>query len=104
MLFFIGLYNKPYLHNENLNTSHVILYLRLLKIAIFKQAFKYISCYSLSYGIRSAMLWDCNLNTSHVILYPTGYVRRDCRNANLNTSHVILYLYVYLASLHRRFI
>ena len=53
----------------NLNTSHVILYLRNAALRIVSSIFKYISCYSLSKILFRYNINDIYLNTSHVILY-----------------------------------
>ena len=58
---------------------------------IYMQAFKYISCYSLSPGIIANCSGAINLNTSHVILYPLESGGGGTGGTNLNTSHVILY-------------
>ena len=57
----------------HLNTSHVILYREFIKSQRKQSnAFKYISCYSLSESSQRPFQSVRNLNTSHVILYPQG--------------------------------
>ena len=77
--------------NNNLNTSHVILYPNTLVNKQSLSLFKYISCYSLSLAAAAENPAQANLNTSHVILYLPYMLRVGSFLNHLNTSHVILY-------------
>ena len=53
----------------NSNTSHVIIYPKERLIKLKEDAFKYISCYYLSWNPRTILCLMEYSNTSHVIIY-----------------------------------
>ena len=57
------------LPEENLNTSHVLIYLVSFDFACAVPVFKYISCSYLSAGDIEPSKMQENLNTSHVLIY-----------------------------------
>ena len=80
-------------YHNCLNTSHVLIYLRVLNsIIVSDMKFKYISC---SYLSADDWIWGGSvesLNTSHVLIYPNLPFDFDEDGECLNTSHVLIYL------------
>ena len=74
----------------NLNTSHVILYLKEEVQANDEPKFKYISCYSLS---RLWVVSPPGEEFKYISCYSLSVIGKYICNfhINLNTSHVILY-------------
>ena len=71
MLSFINVWNFYHSNFSDLNTSHVIFYLKPQYLNDVHEAiFKYISCYLLSEEKKQSEAINVDLNTSHVIFYP----------------------------------
>ena len=75
----------------NLNTSHVLIYQRVVIFGEYVLEFKYISCSYLSKQSEKQDRIKSYLNTSHVLIYPALPELYFLAYIHLNTSHVLIY-------------
>ena len=73
------------------NTSHVVVYLVVVRSAFCLSWFQYISCCSLSLLALFAQQQILCFNTSHVVVYRAGGAVPADRLGGFNTSHVVVY-------------